>query len=131
MHSCAKDLLRWTITRGPPVAIGEIWLQCIAKGNLAGLGVEAKRACGSVQLCAGLEAGIKGALHAVQLCAETNGSMQFCAREIINDLWDLKREDGKDLPWIAKAEGDPWDECVDGLERLTLIDSRNGFNKLS
>ncbi len=38
-----------------PMAIGEIWHQCIAKGNLAGLGAQAKGACGSVQLCAGLK----------------------------------------------------------------------------
>jgi hypothetical protein len=41
------------------VAIDEIWHQCIAKGNLAGSGAQAKGACGSIQLCAGLEAGIK------------------------------------------------------------------------
>jgi hypothetical protein len=72
--------------RVQPVAIGEIWHQCIAKGNLTGLGAQAKGACGSVQLCAGLEAGIEGALHAVRLCAETNGSMLFRAGEIDDDL---------------------------------------------
>ncbi len=60
-----------------PVAIGKIWQRCIAKGNLVGSGAEAKRTCGSVQLCAGLEAGIEGALHAVCLRAETNMSLQF------------------------------------------------------
>jgi hypothetical protein len=88
-----------------PVAIGKIWHQCIAKGNLAGSGAQAKGACGSVQLCAGLEAGIEGALHSVRLCAETNGSMLFHAREIDDDLWDLEREEGEDLTWTTKAEG--------------------------
>jgi hypothetical protein len=60
-----------------PVAISKIWQWCIAKGNLVGSGAEAKGTCESVQLCAGLEAGIKGALHAVRLGAETNESMQF------------------------------------------------------
>ncbi len=60
-----------------PVAIGEIWQRCIVKGNLVGSGAEAKGTCGSVQLCAGLDAGIEGALHAVRLRAETNKSMQF------------------------------------------------------
>ncbi len=114
-----------------PVAIGEIWHRCIAKGNLAGLGANAKRACGSLQLCAGLEAGIKGALHAVRLCAETNGLMLFCAREIDDDLWELKMEECEDPPWTAEAEGDQREECVDGPEWLTLVDARNGFNKLS
>jgi hypothetical protein len=69
-----------------PVAIGEIWQRCIAKGNLVESGAETKGACGSVQLCAGLEAGIKRVLHLVRLRAETNGSMQFCAGEIDDDL---------------------------------------------
>jgi hypothetical protein len=88
-----------------PVVIGEIWQRCIAKGNLVGAGAEAKGACGSVQLCAGLEASIEGALHAVRLRAETNGLMQFRAREI-DDLWEVEREDGEDPPWVAEAEGD-------------------------
>jgi hypothetical protein len=101
------------------------------KGNLACLGAQAKGACGSVQLCAGLEAGIKGALHAVCLRAETNGSMLFHAGEIDDDLWELEMEEGEDLPWTAKAEGDQREECVDGPEGLTLVDARNGFNELS
>jgi hypothetical protein len=48
-----------------------------------------------------------------------------------HDLWDFKMEEGEDLPWTTKAEGDPKEECVDGPEGLTLIDARNGFNKLS
>ena len=68
------------------MAIGEIWQWCNAKGNLVGSGVEAKGACESVQLCAGLEAGIEGALHAVRLHAKMNKLMQFWAREINDEL---------------------------------------------
>jgi hypothetical protein len=75
-----------------PVAIGEIWQRCIAKGNLKSSGAEAKRACGSVQLCVGLEAVIEGALHAVRLRAETNESLQFWAVEIDNTLWKDEAE---------------------------------------
>jgi hypothetical protein len=114
-----------------PIAIEKIWHQCIAKGNLAGSRAQANGACGSIQLCTGLEAGIEGALHAVRLHTETNGSMLFCAGVIDNDLWDLKREEGEDLPWTVKAERDQREECVDGPEGLTLIDARNGFNKMS
>ncbi len=114
-----------------PVAIGRIWHQCIAKGNLAGSETQAKGACESVQLCAGLEAGIEGALHLVCLRAETNGSMLFRARKIHDDLWELKMEEGEDPPWTAKAEGDQREECVDGPEGLALVDARNGFNELS
>jgi hypothetical protein len=100
-----------------PMAIGEIWHQCIAKGNLAGLGAQAKGACGSVQLCTGLEASIEGLLHAVRCHAETNGSMLFCAGEIDDDLWELEMEEGEDPPWTAEAEGDQWEECVDRYRR--------------
>jgi hypothetical protein len=88
-------------------------------GNLADLGAQAKGACGSVQLCTGLEAAIEGALHLVRLRAETNGSMLFCAGEIDDDLWELEMEEGEDPPWTAKAEEDQWEECVDGPEGLT------------
>jgi hypothetical protein len=113
------------------VAIGEIWQWCIAKGNLAGSGAKAKGACRSIHLCAGLEAGIEGALHAVRLRAKTNGLMQFRAGEIDDDLWDIKREEGEDPPWIAEAEGGARGESDDGPKGLTLVDARNGFNELS
>ncbi len=114
-----------------PVAIGEIWQRCIAKGNLVGSGAEAKGTCGSVQLCAGLEADIKGVLHALHLCAETNESMQFWAGEINDELWEVKREEGNDPPWIAEAEGDLQGKLEYRPEGLTLFDARNGFNGLS
>ncbi len=114
-----------------PMAIGEIWQRCIAKGNLIGSGAEAKGTCRSVQLCAGLEAGIEGALHAVRLHAETNESMQFRAGEINDELWEVKGEEGEDPPWIPEAEGDLQGELEYEPERLTLVDARNGFNELS
>ncbi len=113
------------------MAVGEIWQRCITTGNLVGSGAEAKGACGSVQLCAGLKAGIEGALHAVRLRAETNGSMQFRAGEIDNDLWEIEREDGEDPPWVAEALEELREESEDGPEGLTLVDARNGFNELS
>jgi hypothetical protein len=115
-----------------PLAIGEIWQRCIAKGNLKSLGAEAKRTCGSVQLCAGLEAGIEGALHAVRLRAENNESLQFRAGEINDELWEKEAEEGETQPWIgeAEAEGEGEEEEY-GPEGLTLIDAKNGFNELS
>ncbi len=107
-----------------PVAIGEIWQGCIAKGNLVGSGAEAKGTWGSVQLCAGLEAGIEGALHTVRLRAETNELMQFRAGEIDDELWEVEREEGEDPPWIAEAEGDLQGKLEYGPEGLTLVDSQ-------
>ncbi len=114
-----------------PVAIGKIWQWCIAKGNLVGSGAEAKGTCRSVQLCAGLEAGIKGVLHGVRLRAETNKSMQFRAGEIEDELWEVKGEEGEDPPWIAEAKGDLQGKLEYRPEGLTLVDARNGFNELS
>jgi hypothetical protein len=41
-------------------------MRCIGKAVVRDTGDQAKLACGSVQLCAGLEAGIEGSLHAVR-----------------------------------------------------------------
>jgi hypothetical protein len=67
----------------------------------------------------------------VRLRVETNGSMLFHVGDIDDDLWDLERDKGEDLPWTAEAEGDQREECVHRPEGLTLVDARNGFNKLS
>lgn len=48
-----------------PVGIGEIWKHLLAKLVVEQAGEQAQLACGSLQLCAGLDAGIKGILHTV------------------------------------------------------------------
>ena len=48
-----------------PVGIGETLRQALAKLVMRAAGEQAKTACGNLQLCAGLEAGIEGATHAV------------------------------------------------------------------
>ncbi len=88
-----------------PVAIGEIWQRCIAKGNLAGSGANAKGACGSVQLCAGLEAGIKGALQAVRLRAETNGLMQFVPGRLMMTFGTLRERKERTHPGSLRQRG--------------------------
>ena len=60
-----------------PLGIGKSYQRCIAKGALADAEMYAKAACGSAQLCAGLEAGIEGAIYAVRIRANANNSMQF------------------------------------------------------
>ena len=49
-----------------PIHVGEIYQRLWAKQNIASSGESAKVACGNVQLCAGLEAGVEGNLHAVR-----------------------------------------------------------------
>ena len=48
-----------------PVDIGETLCQALAKLVMRAEGDQAKTACGNLQLCTGLEAGIEGATHAV------------------------------------------------------------------
>ena len=48
-----------------PVGIGETLRRALDKLVMRAAGDQAKRACGNLQLCAGLEAGIEGATHAV------------------------------------------------------------------
>ena len=58
-----------------PVGVGEVWRRLFAKCIIKVAGGQAKDACGTSQLCAGLEAGIEGAVHAV------------------NALWDVHQHD--------------------------------------
>ena len=48
-----------------PVGIGEFLRWALAKLVMRAAGDQAKTACGNLQLCAGLEAGIEGSAHAV------------------------------------------------------------------
>ena len=48
-----------------PVGIGETLRRSLAKLIMRAVGDQAKTACGNLQLCAGLQAGIEGATHAV------------------------------------------------------------------
>jgi hypothetical protein len=52
--------------------------------------------------------------------------MKFCAGEIDDNLWEVKREDGEDPPWVAGALEELREELEDGPEGWTLIDVRNG-----
>ena len=47
------------------VGVGENWCRMLVKCVLAVTGSEAKEACGTEQLCDGLEAGIEGGIHVV------------------------------------------------------------------
>ena len=61
-----------------PIGIGETWRRASAKCLLRVAGPAAKEACGSTQLCAGLEAGIEGAVHSMQ---------QLCDQHLTEEHW--------------------------------------------
>ena len=50
-----------------PVGVGENWQPMLEKCVLALTGAEAKKACGTEQLCRGLEAGIEGRIQAARI----------------------------------------------------------------
>ena len=50
-----------------PVRVGETWRWMLTKCLLAVMGADDKKACGTEQLCRGLEAGFEGGIHSVRL----------------------------------------------------------------
>ena len=48
-----------------PIGIGELWRRLFAKTVISVCGKEAKQTCGTLQLCAGLEAGVEGGIHSI------------------------------------------------------------------
>ena len=78
-----------------PLGIGEIWRRAIAKCALKACGEDAKAACGSTNLCAGLEAGIEGALHSVTKRAKDSRSMEFGEWEVDDEVWEETAEKGE------------------------------------
>ena len=78
-----------------PLGVGEVWRQAITKCALKACREDAKAACSSTNLCAGLEAGIEGALHAVSKRSEAESVMDFGNWEVDNDLFQLTAKNGK------------------------------------
>ncbi len=82
----------------------ETWRRAFAKCLLKVAGPEAKEACGTDQLCAGLESGIEGGIHTVQLMWDTHhmeedwGFLLIDARNAFNEmnrtlmLWVVRHE---------------------------------------
>ena len=85
-----------------PVGVGEVWRRLFAKCVIKVAGGQAKDACGTSQLCAGLEAGIEGAVHAVKALWDVHqhdddwGFLLVDARNAFNEgnriafLWTIR-----------------------------------------
>ena len=76
-----------------PLGIGEVWRRGLAKCILVICGEDAKSACGSTNLCAGLKAGIEGALHAVSARAALANTLEFGDWEVDDDIFSLTAGD--------------------------------------
>ena len=118
-----------------PLGIGEIWRRAIAKCALSVCGQDAKAACGSTNLCAGLEAGIEGALHSVRQRMQMEGRMVFGEFEGDDDPGPLldgeeDADDDRELFTQPDPPEDEMDELSDN-ELVLLVDAANGFNNLS
>ena len=63
-----------------PICCGEMWLRLVYNAAIDGEAKTlARRACGNVQLCAGLQAGIEGNLHALKESWSESGGWTFDA----------------------------------------------------
>eukprot|EP00804_Cyclotella_cryptica_P017895 CCRYP_001275-RA/>CCRYP_001275-RA protein AED:0.09 eAED:0.08 QI:0/-1/0/1/-1/1/1/0/754 len=120
-----------------PVGIGECWIRAVSKCILKECGREGKAACGSTQLCAGLEAGIEGAIHSIRKKAAEDKSQDYEEWEIDDDLWRSEAEEGETPPWEASPSEEVFQDAVESQEDLedpfvlTLADADNGFNNLN
>ena len=87
-----------------PVGIGECWMRAVSKLVLVDCAKEGKAACGSTQLCAGLEAVIEGAIHSIRTKACEDKSIDFEEWELDDDLWQAAAEAGETPPWDPPVE---------------------------
>ena len=78
-----------------PLGIGEVWTRRLTKCILVCCGKDAKAACRSTNLCAGLEAGIEGVLHAVSAWAALANTMDFDDWEVDGDIFTLAAVKGE------------------------------------
>ena len=115
-----------------PVHVGEVFMRALGKDLLVTARDDAKEACGSAQLCAGLEAGIEGGIHVVKEAWEEEGWEHDFAPAPSNPF----------TPYVEAAEKESEHFDVDELmemekelpeisaKGMALFDARNGFNEL-
>jgi hypothetical protein len=115
-----------------PVAIGEIWMRCTGKGLIMQSDDQAKLACGSVQLCAGLECGIEASLHAVRDVWAMDGfqtPIHAAPNDRYSDVAARMEEAMSSDEEFDLGELDHLPE--NAAEGVMLVDATNGFNELN
>jgi hypothetical protein len=115
-----------------PVAIGEIWIRCTGKGLIMQSDDQAKLACGSVQLCAGLECGIEASLHAVRDVWAMDG-FQTPIHAAPNDRYsDVAARMDEAMSSDEEFDLGELDHLPENAaEGVMLVDATNGFNELN
>ena len=108
-----------------PVGIGEIFRRLFAKCVMKTVGPQATAACGSVNLCAGLAAGIEGAVHAIRDRWESPPDPTDTSATIPPPVTQPP------APSPSPSADPPDDPDTPPPEALILVDAKNGFNELS
>jgi hypothetical protein len=101
-----------------PIGIGESYSRLLAKCVLKVVGPDATVACGALNLCAGLKAGIEGAVHAMHEFWEDDPTPDTPSNTMETDSAAASSDD--------EVVADP-----DNPRCQVLGDARNGFQELS
>ena len=134
------------------MGIASVWNRAACKLALSSTELNAKAACESKQLCAGLEAGIEGAVHAMLEQLTADGGMQFGKEETdaaapappaappddgATEGPDTEFGTAEDWAWLFTQPGQEESEAKaddageEQAKLLFLVDAVNGFNNLS
>jgi hypothetical protein len=117
-----------------PLACGEIWMRLWADCLNTETKVGATTACGNVNLCAGLRAGIVGNLHAVRAIWPQSAGWERDGGEVTAPM---PATEGTSMAVTrARDPGEPEDVSrsryvPDSGFGTTLFDAKNGFNKVN
>ncbi len=130
-HEC------WRLTKKPgvrPLACGEIWMRLWVDCLNTETKVGATTACGNVNLCAGLRAGIEGNLHAVWAVWPPSAGWECNVGEVTATL---PATEGTAIAVIRATDpGEAADvSCLRYVPNsgfgTRLFDAKNGFNKVN
>ncbi|KAL7540686.1 hypothetical protein ACHAWF_006753 [Thalassiosira exigua] len=109
-----------------PLLCREAWMRVILKCVLYGECKElARKTCGNVQLCTGLEAGIEGNLHAVRAVWPEPAGWQYNSGTAEDPINVICQEMCTDADRKANSRYQP-----DTGYGVVLVDADNGFNRI-